>query len=1053
MSLHAPILVEGRFGRALHARQAGITIPWREAYGQAPYTIELWARLLPTASLVAAFETNTTEHNWKLITRELSSGAGTYGLLFRTSGHDWPNNCVVSKHAVCDDQWHYLAVTFDGHRMRIFIDGHDDTQDPVPILKPNPWAMKTRHEPLLIGTPLAPGWQETCSGLIEEIRLSNIVRPIAGLPTGPFEADLHTVGLWRLDRAVGERVPDLSPFGNDGRIHPLRPVSMDELDREEFKPGPSPLDGPADEITLEPLRDAATDRSVADVAPLALDGVWELAENGTEEERVRAAHWPDAFPANVPGSVHLALERAGRIPDPKFGRNDQIAHNKSFQTWWYRCVFARPAGAEATRLVFDGVANRCTVWLNGVLLGSHEGMFGGPSFEVTLQPGDTNTLIVRVDPAPGRCEDWVNPDWQRTVTVNNSYGWHYSSIPPLGIWRSVRLENMPAVRLVAPFVATRNAHRGEMELVADLESSLPAWSGTLRGALIPDNFDGEAFVFHKQLSGGCGTRRLHLRFTIPNPRLWWPNDMGAPNLYRLRLSFQDTHAAAFCFGIRTVAMAPLPGGPDPKKYNWTFVINDRPMFVKGSGWCTMDSSLDFSRARYARFLTLARDQHCQMLRGWGSGMPETDDFYDLCDRFGIMVMQEWPTAWDSHERQPYEPLEETVRLNTPRLRNHPSLVMWGAGNESPMPIGRVIDMMARAAVEMDGTRPFHRGEPWGGSVHNYDVYWGDAPIERMLSLTADFWGEFGIASLPVHESVQRYLPDAEKELWPPPEDGSFAHHTPVFNKGDLKHLRICAGYFTAGRTMRDFIRGSQVAQATGVRHTLELARSRWPHCTGALYYKANDNYPAASWSFADWYGAPKIAHYIFQDAFAPLHACALFPTFNAAGKNLALPIVLLDDADTLRACGWQVLVRAFDAKLEEVKRQSFAGRGPMDRVNTLGTFTLAAAQTQTHPLLVVVDVHREGAPPGRTFYWINFEAVHDCLFTLPRTTLDWSANATGIAVTNTGERPAVGVHIDRPGHLHTFTVEDNYFWLDAGETRFVGVNNTTGLCVAAWNTD
>ena len=85
----------------------------------------------------------------------------------------------------------------------------------------------------------------------------------------------------------------------------------------------------------------------------------------------------------------------------------------------------------------------------------------------------------------------------------------------------------------------------------------------------------------------------------------------------------------------------------------------------------------------------------QLLRAWGSGMPETDEFYELADRYGVMILQEWPTAWNSHRIQPYDILEETVRHNTIRLRNHPSLVMWGGGNESGDPSGPAIDMMGR----------------------------------------------------------------------------------------------------------------------------------------------------------------------------------------------------------------------------------------------------------------------------------------------------------------------------------------------------------------------
>ena len=91
-------------------------------------------------------------------------------------------------------------------------------------------------------------------------------------------------------------------------------------------------------------------------------------------------------------------------------------------------------------------------------------------------------------------------------------------------------------------------------------------------------------------------------------------------------------------------MRPLIDGAKEDYYNWTFVINDKPMFIKGTGWCTMDALMDFSRNKYEHLLQIAQSQHIQMLRAWGGGMPETDDFYELCDKYGILVMQEWPTA-------------------------------------------------------------------------------------------------------------------------------------------------------------------------------------------------------------------------------------------------------------------------------------------------------------------------------------------------------------------------------------------------------------------------
>jgi beta-mannosidase len=400
-------------------------------------------------------------------------------------------------------------------------------------------------------------------------------------------------------------------------------------------------------------------------------------------------------------------------------------------------------------------------------------------------------------------------------------------------------------------------------------------------------------------------------------------------------------------------------------------------------------------------------------------------------------------------------LEETVRLNTLRLRNHPSLVMWGAGNESPNPFGLAIDMMGRLSIELDGSRAFHRGEPWGGSIHNYNCYWGRQHLDHNLGMTTDFFGEFGLACMPMYESVQRYLPDDEKGLWPPSPDGSFAYHTPIFNtRDDVSRLTQYAQYFVSEDcSMEEFTVGSQLSQATGVRHPLELARTRWPQCAGALYYKMNDNFPAASWACADWYGAPKIGHYIFQDAFAPLHACVILSRLNFEGTPVELPVYLLDDANALEGTEWQVVVRAVDSHLQEVKRQGFSGQGSVTAPLRLGEFPLSFEETDSSPLLIVAEVLKDGQVADRTFYWSNYEAVKGCLFSLPQTTLQMSVTGNQVTVTNTGDLPAVAVNVAQPGHLDTFTVSDNYFWLDAGESWTVEVNDTDGLTVGAWNVD
>ena len=609
-----------------------------------------------------------------------------------------------------------------------------------------------------------------------------------------------------------------------------------------------------------------------------------------------------------------------------------------------------------------------------------------------------------------------------------------------------------------PFVRTVDAEAGILDLALHFQAGEGTWSGTLRGSIAPENFSGESFHFERRIKSEEKAHDIVLRMAISEPRIWWPVDMGEPDLYRMDLSFAPdfggtADARSFTFGLRTIEMAPLTDGPQPDRYNWTFVINGVPMFIKGTNWCTLDSLLDFSRDRNERFIKLAAMQHVQMLRPWGSGMPETDEFYDLCDRYGILVMQEWPTAWNSHVTQPYGMLEETVRRNTLRLRNRASLAMYGGGNESSQPFGPAIDMMGRLSIELDDTRPFHRGEPWGGSSHDYTCYWGREHLDHNLNMTSIFFGEFGLACSPPYESVQRYLPEEEKELWPPKDDGAFAYHTPIFNTyDDVSRLIQYASYFVPDDcSLEEFTIGSQLSQAVGTRQTLERARCRWPESTGVLYYKLTDNYPAASWACIDWYGAPKIGHFLFQDAFAPLHVCLLLTSLNCVGTDVSLPVFLLDDADALEESSWQARVRAYDGNLKEIDGATFAGNGSIGSPRHLGEFSLNAQQTDTVPLFVVAEARMNEAVADRAFYFMNYEARKGSLFDLPQTTLVLSSRDKNVAVTNKGDLPAVAVNVSRPGHLDTFEVSDNYFWLDAGESVTVDVNDVSGLCVSAWN--
>lgn len=829
--------------------------------------------------------------------------------------------------------------------------------------------------------------------------------------------------------------------------------SLDEIDRESFAAGISPLE--AKGIKMMETKSFPPRTEVCE--EISLDGIWQLAEGGTAEERLHTV-WTDSILACVPGSIHTALRKNGIIPDPYIGRNDSIAEQQSYKTWWMKREFTLHSRPDRAVLSFGGIANKCTVWLNGKLLGMHEGMFGGPDFSIGKYLKDKNTLLVKLDAIPqmflGNWPPNANESWKYTVVFNCVYGWHYAQIPSLGIWRSVRLKEQTSVKLDSPFIATRSLD-GQMRLTVGLRTVSSPLKGMLYAEVSPKNFQGTRQCFSVEVNSTRKQETLSLDFQIKEPHLWWPNDRGEQSLYDLRLTFvpqkgKVTHADT-SFGIRTIEMQPLPDGAKEDCYNWTFVINGKPMFIKGTGWCTMDALMDFSRNKYEHLLQIAKNQHIQMLRAWGGGMPETDDFYELCDLYGILVMQEWPTAWNSHNTQPYPLLEETVERNTKRLRNHPSLIMWGAGNESDKPYGPAIDMMGRLSIELDGSRPFHRGEAWGSSRHNYNCWWDNAHLNHNLNMTAPFWGEFGIPSLPHKETVEKYLGE-EKGEWPPRKKGNFAHHTPIFGTmGEMEKLAQYSGYFMPGDSLDSFILGSQLAQVVGVRHTLERARTLWPHTSGALYYKMNDNYPGVSWSCVDYYGAIKPVHYFVQKSFAPLAAVMLFDRTNLSSQEINLPVYLLDDCLQLVNESYQVKVSVFNDQLALITTQTFQGTGNQNSVRKLGELSLNREQTRSTLLFFVLDILHKNECIYRNYYFTNYEVRPGSLLATPKTEIKIHREEETVTLTNTGTVPGVGVYLEAPGEMHRFIASENYIWLYPKEVKTIKINLKTPVVVKGWN--
>lgn len=820
--------------------------------------------------------------------------------------------------------------------------------------------------------------------------------------------------------------------------------SLDEIDNASFGAQCNLYAQEADKMS--PVHNAVK-ASFVGQKKILLNGEWILSGSEQSNADVRVA-------ATIPGSIHSALIKAGIIPDPMIGRNDTIAERCSYKSWTLSRNFYYDGKMSTPILSFQGIANKCRIILNGQEIACHEGMFGGPDVDVTnyIRKGD-NTLTVELLPIPevynGGWPATANEAWKHTVVVNCVYGWHYSKIPSLGIWSDVVLHDQPQISILNPCVQTKSIN-GDMRLTFDTKASSPL---QVRCSVRPVGDKKNTQTFVAQLNADSTTQVFD--FHIDNPQLWWPNGYGSHTMYEACIELlqkgKTLSSTTTRFGIRTIEMKPLPGGTDEDTFNWTFCINGQDMFMKGTGWCTMDALLDFSHDRYLRFLSSAAQQHSQLIRAWGGGLPETDTFYNICDSLGIMVIQEWPTAWNSHNTQPYEMLEETVLRNTLRLRSHPSLIMWGGGNESDKPYGKAIDMMGRASIELDGSRPFHRSEAWGGSQHNYNCWWDNYHPNHNLNMAAPFWGEFGIPSLPLRETVEHYLA-GEEYKWLPEKESVFTHHTPIFGtNGEIGKLEQYAGYFTSSDSLQSIILGSQLAQSEGVRHTLERARTLWPHTTGALYYKLNDNYPGLSWSTVDYYGRKKPAHYFIQKSFAPSTTVLLFDRTNYTNQEAELPYWYLDDNEQYKGKKMMAQVSVYNMKMAKVaeKTCNFISEG---KVKYLGALELYPEQTDTEMLWYVTDLLTgDGTLVARNWYYTNYDSRKDIMFQSAKSTISIQQNGSTLVLKNTSEVPAVGINIEVPEYSDRLNLSDNFLWLNAGEEITITMNTDKKASVSWFN--
>jgi beta-mannosidase len=622
-----------------------------------------------------------------------------------------------------------------------------------------------------------------------------------------------------------------------------------------------------------------------------------------------------AIPAIVPGVVHTDLLRAGLIPDPFDGDNEAAQQWIGSTVWRYETEFDwSDDGGVRHDLVALGLDTVATIELNGQLIARRENQHRSYRFDVraALVAGINRlaiTFAAPVDTVEARAAEHgarphVNhhPFNQLRKSAAN-FGWDWGiDVATSGIWRPIGLESWSGERVssVRPLV---NVEAGDgvaivhvaIERASDDFDDVPV-------SVRVGEVDGSGIV-------AAGGTEATVVVRVPDAKLWWPIGHGEQPLYDVLVTVGDTNAEwRGRIGFRTVD---IDTKPDAAGSPFVVRVNGEPIFIRGANWIPDHAFLpEMDRDRYARRLADATEANINLLRVWGGGIYEAEDFYEFADERGILVWQDFLFACAAYAEEDWlaVEVEAEAREQITRLAGHPSLVIWNGNNENiwayadwgwrPALDGRTWgngyyrELLPNLLAELDPTRAYspaspysfdeylHPNDPRNGTMHIWDV-WNERDYTAYRDYQPRFVSEFGFQGPPAWSTLVSVVHDEPLD--------PYGHEMLVHQKaheGNLKLERGAKGHLPDPQSIEDWHWTTQLNQANALRFGIEHFRSLTPHNTGTIVWQLNDNWPVVSWAAVDFDEHRKPLWYALRDVYAPRLA-----TIQPREDGLALVLV------------------------------------------------------------------------------------------------------------------------------------------------------------------
>jgi beta-mannosidase len=775
--------------------------------------------------------------------------------------------------------------------------------------------------------------------------------------------------------------------------------------------------------------------------------------------------------ATVPGNIFTDLLSHKIIKDPFIKNNEEKVQWVANKSWKYKTTFSLSDAAlkkENISINFEGLDTYATIFLNDTLLTQTNNAFKLFHFDIKKLAKKENILEIIFKNTTDKeaiaknKNSYKLPEGTRIYTrkAQFQYGWDWApKLNTSGIWKTVSINAWNALKFENIFIKQEeiSKEKAKLSVVLVIESLFN------KNISLFTKINGEVISSNIQLKKGKHTYTVPVEIT--NPKLWWTHNLGKPYLYTFNFQLisdgKIKDEKTIKKGIRTIKLITKKDSIGETFY---FELNGKPVYMKGANYIPQNSFQNkITNTHYEKLLSDVVDSNMNMLRVWGGGIYESDVFYDLCDKKGILIWQDFMFACAMYpgDIEFLANIREEATQQVKRLRNHASIALWCGNNESSEGWKRwgwqnnraekekneiwndylnVFDtILPNVVAEFSETDYWETSPKYGrgnpkykteGDAHDWWVWHDGYPFEHFKNNVPRFMSEFGFQSFPSFETIN-YL-----------NQNNMINLKTAAIKSHQKHVRgfkLIDEYmkrdYIIPKNDEDYVYVSQLLQAKGIVMGIEAHRRAKPYNMGSLYWQLNDCWPAVSWSSIDYFGNYKALQYKAKKAFDNI-------LISSVIKNDSVRTFVIND--TFKTLIGTLKLRVIDFQGKEVWSDAKEINVLENSSQQFNSFPLGKIDTKNTMLIVAFQNEKS---------YFYFSKPKDLNLTKREIQKDIIKTENGFSITLKSAvlQKDVFLFTNKKGHF-----SDNFFDLLPNETMHVdfktGANTLDNLQIKTLNT-